>query len=367
MAGRLVWPEAAAPLDASVLTPSQIHKWRTEGYLLIDGIFPSDLIDGARAALTALNPGSLGTSNVAYPTSSKTLNSLLIHPRLVSAGAALLGSEQLRMTQSIAWSKSSHWLPSLFLPRHLNHDQRMHMDYPNHFLTHPPPWESPEALEAIIYLDDWQTCGGATAVVPKKEGDGEEDEAYRWPYTRMPGVAGVPWVNDRATAEEAYRRADPVTFALRQRLYEREVRCAYNIGSVLFYRHDTWHRGTPLSRGAPARKVINLVFAKPETRGYLPPYTCDFIVDTRHPATAMQPLPGPNEACSSAAAMYWGLSNFLETCSVAERTRQGVPPPGDDYWTEPMLQAMDARFPRMDLGPYVDAAKAQSQSGNRTR
>ena len=36
----------------------------------------------------------------------------------------------------------------------------MHMDYPNHMLTHPSPWSSPEAVEAILYLDDEEVCGG---------------------------------------------------------------------------------------------------------------------------------------------------------------------------------------------------------------
>ena len=35
-----------------------------------------------------------------------------------------------------------------------NRDQRMHMDYPNHYLTHPPPWNQPEAVAAILYFDD---------------------------------------------------------------------------------------------------------------------------------------------------------------------------------------------------------------------
>ena len=27
------------------------------------------------------------------------------------------------------------------------------MDYPNHYLTHPAPWDSPEAVAAILYFD----------------------------------------------------------------------------------------------------------------------------------------------------------------------------------------------------------------------
>ena len=33
-------------------------------------------------------------------------------------------------------------------------------------------------------------------------------------------------------------------------------------GDVLWYRHDVWHRGTPVKKGC-VRYVINLAYAKP--------------------------------------------------------------------------------------------------------
>ena len=33
----------------------------------------------------------------------------------------------------------------------------------------------------------------------------------------------------------------------RKQLYQRELAAKYQYGSVLFYRYDTWHRGTSLN------------------------------------------------------------------------------------------------------------------------
>lgn len=58
------------------------------------------------------------------------------------------------------------------------------MDYPNHYLTHPPVWNKVEAVEIIIYYSDSDETEGNTRLVAR---EGEEDEAYSYPYKHMPG------------------------------------------------------------------------------------------------------------------------------------------------------------------------------------
>ena len=82
----------------------------------------------------------------------------------------------------------------------------MHMDYPNHYLTHPAPWDEPEAVVAIVYFDEVERCGGATRLVPRA---GADDAAYAWPYDRMPGVGAHAWLNDRAAAEAYLQLYEP--------------------------------------------------------------------------------------------------------------------------------------------------------------
>ena len=138
-------------------------------------------------------------------------------------------------------------------------DQRMHCDYPNHYLAHPPPWYAPEAVAMIVYLDA-EDCGGATAYVPRRD---EHDEAYSYPYLNNPGVASIPWLNDRAMTEAYLEKHHREAFEFRQRLYAREQRVRYSIGTTLIYRLDLWHRGTPLEKGK-GRAVVNLLYKKSE-------------------------------------------------------------------------------------------------------
>ena len=124
---------------------------------------------------------------------------------------------------------------------------------PNHSLyTH--PWANPEAVEIIIYLNDHDDCGGATALVPR---EGPEDPAYPWPNAN-PGVVGPDYVNDRSKAVLAQQ--NPAVAAFRQQhLYAREVVAKFQFGSVLFYRHDTWHRAP---KPGCLRLVQNLTFTR---------------------------------------------------------------------------------------------------------
>ena len=46
--------------------------------------------------------------------------------------------------------------------------------------------------------------------------------------------------------------------------------------------------------------------------------------------------------------------NWMERCSVAERTSFGFPPPGDPYWSEETLDGVGARYSNMDMAPYRD-------------
>lgn len=264
--------------------------------------------------------------------------------------AQLLGTSRLTLLQSEAWSKWASGAASS-LRNHLganvysNSDQRMHMDYPNHYLTHPPPWDSPEAVEAILYFDDVAQYGGATRVVPH---GGPADEAYAWPYVQMPGVGGHEWLNDKEATEKYFRSAAPETARFRARLYEREVPLAYKPGTLLLYRFDTWHRGSPLAADAPAaRRVLNLVYARSDVR-HITPWNCRLAV----------PGEGAVGDISRAAefgfarAMYFGAEDQLNQASVAQKSSLGVPPPGSAYWTREMQAAVAARFPNGDWGAY---------------
>ena len=337
---RWIEPEPAEPIGAAgpPLTSEQVASWRERGFALVGGVFPTDLLEraasDARELLAAESPdghddfGSGG--RMEFPAESYAVNALTLHPRLLTALTQLLGVDvaDLRLTQSDLWPKYGRAAPSAH-PRD-NRDQRIHVDYPNHTLLHPPHWESPEAVELILYLSDVDECGGPTAVVPRR---GRDDPAYPWPIVKTPGVGALHWVNDREQAEAYLREEAPEIAAFRtEHLYPRERYVRYRFGTVLLYRHDTWHRGTPLRPGA-LRLVQNMTFRKAPSEW----------ISVLHSGWAW--------------AMYRRsrvMEKLVATSTVEQRCVMGFPPPDHEIWTEDMVRAVEARYGPlgMDVTPY---------------
>ncbi len=158
-----------------VLTTAQVIGWRERGFALVDGgVFPRELLAQAREDALAVFPSAgsdaadavndFGSSGkMEFSTSSAAVNDLTLHPRLLRAVAQLLGLEttELRLTQSVLWPKYGRaWKSG---GEGDNTDQRMHVDYPNHTLVHPPPWNRPEAVEASA-----RSSGGTTVPRPRR-------------------------------------------------------------------------------------------------------------------------------------------------------------------------------------------------------
>ena len=268
-----------------------------------------------------------------------SVNQVALHPRLSAAVAQLLDvdAHDIRLTQAEVWPKYGRDAAAAAAAAAANpldnDDQRMHCDFPNHTLTHPPPWDRPEAVEIILYLSDCGDCDGSTAVVPRQ---GADDAAYQYPMQHMPGFGTLQWKNDRYAAEAYLRQADADAARFRaQHLYPRERRVRYRFGTTLFYRHDTWHRGTPLRPGC-LRLVVNMTLRKSAAEW----------VSTLHAGWAW--------------AMYRAdlqMERLIATASVQQRCLLGFPQPGHPYWNRSTLAAVGARYARlgMDMQPYVDA------------
>nr|MDJ0868313.1 phytanoyl-CoA dioxygenase family protein [Myxococcota bacterium] len=318
--------------------------WREQGFALVDGVLPAELLEraiaDARAAFPAPHDAAAARQTdfgsggrMAFPAQSDAVNALTLHPRLLRAVAQLLdvAPAALRLTQSDLWPKYGRHQRSG--DARDNDDQRIHVDYPNHTLTHPPPWDRPEAVEMILYLSDVEACGGATRLVPRR---GRDDPAYRWPIVETPGVGTLDWLNDRANAETYLEREAPDTACWRaEHLYPREVAARFRVGTLLLYRHDTWHRGTPLAPGT-MRLAQNLTFRRADSEW----------ISTLHPGWAW--------------AMYRRsrtMERLIAGASVEQRCVLGFPAPGHAYWSRETLAAVAARFGPLgfDATPYADA------------
>ena len=332
---------SASSCDGS-LTREQVQQWRDEGYVFVNGVLPAELIDKVKAAAESRYPapgspeadeitdfGSFGALN--FPSQKTALNELTLHSNLLNAVADLLGTAVtgLRLTQSDLWAKYGRDGKQ---GDQDNQDQRIHIDYPNHTIAHPSPWSRPEAVEMIVYYDDVEETAGGTAVVPR---NGPDDPAYRWPIVDSPGIGDLRYINDKPSAETYFAEQRPELAGWRQSLYERERHVAFKPGDVLFYRHDTWHRGTPMIPGS-RRIVQNLTFRRAEAEW----------ISTLHIGWAW-----------SAYRNNKFLERLIAGATLEQRAVLGFPQPGSAYWCDETIAAVEARYGMfgMDMTPYRSA------------
>ncbi|MEM7274660.1 MAG: hypothetical protein AAF547_16360 [Actinomycetota bacterium] len=330
----LIDPTPAAA-GGDPLTPDQVASWRERGFCFVSGILPADLVEELRtsAADRFPTPGTDEANAIAdfgsaivFPSEVTALNRVALHRRLLRAMGQLLGRPiaDLRLSQADLWPKYGRverTAGSLD-----NQDQRIHVDYPNHTLAHPAPWDRPEAVEAILYLADHADCGGSTAVVPRT---GPDDPAYRWPIVDTPGVGQLRYVNDRRAAEAYLAEVRPELAPWRAELYRRERHTRYRTGDIIFYRHDTWHRGTPLRPGG-FRLAMNLTYRRAE---------CEWI-STLHPGWSWSMY---------RRSQY--MERLIATADLDQRAVLGFPQPGSPYWCEETLAAVEARYGALGFDP----------------
>ncbi len=333
-----------ATASNGVLTDDQVTSWRDRGFTFVSGLLPRELVaELARdAAGHYPQPGSEEANGIAdfgsggaltFPSPVASLNRVTLHENLLAAIAALLGTSMtdIRLTQSDLWPKYGRTSKTGIQD---NSDQRIHVDYPNHTIAHPSPWHRPDAVELILYLSDWEETGGSTAVVPRQ---GKDDPAYRWPIVDSPGIGDLDYVNDRPSAESYFAEQRPELANWRQSLYAREQHTQFRAGDIIFYRHDTWHRGTPMNPGA-LRLVHNMTFRRAEAEW----------ISTLHTGWAWQ-----------AYRRNKFLERLVAGSTLAQRAVMGFPQPGSAYWCEETIDAIEARYGMfgMDVSPYRDALK----------
>ena len=330
-------------LVGSRLGPEHVSSWRNQGYAFVDGLIPTTLIERAEADALAFFPqpkspeakhfNTFGSGqNFVFPSRSIAVNDLTMCAELLAAVAALLDQPlgDLRLSQSDLWPKYGD---GAVTGREDWTEQRIHCDYPNHTLLHPPQWDSPEAVEVIIYLSDCDECGGATALVPR---EGADDSAYTWPIFNMPGVQERPYINSRVEAEDYLAKNYPEIASFRAtNLYPRERIAHYRRGSVLFYRHNTWHRGRPVNDGT-CRIVQNLTFKKAGSEW----------LNVLHPGW-----------CWSMYGKQQVMERWVASASVDQRALLGFPLPGHNYWSIATVAAVESRYAAfgIDMSPYRNA------------
>ena len=232
------------------------------GYLIVRGQL--DTKEAVRAMKIIFPPckknpvQDFGNSGEGEFPSHPEFNKIAVHPVLIDLAQQCLGTKKIRLTQSVAWAKYGTPEDS----SQSNRDQRVHMDFGNHF------WgvtsDKTEMIAAIVYYSDTKKTGGATAIVPKIADS--YDPIYKRPYTHMPGIGGIPFINNRQKAEEMMQKSYPESASIRQECYDREIIPDFKPGDVLLYRMDTWHRGTPV-KDNQVRYIQNITWRREDAEG----------------------------------------------------------------------------------------------------
>ena len=300
-----------------------IHEWKTKGFCVIDNFFEKTIINEVISLINNINfphNNDFGSDmgKLEFPCDFEILNNITLHPKLIKACQQLLNYNDIRLIQSDIWSKTNK-----NSNKYSNNDQRIHMDYPNNYLTHPNSWENPESVAIIIYYSDYKICDGCTTAVPRLSDD---DIAYKLPYDKNAGVGKYNWYNDKKTVENEFKKF-PEIYKLRQELYNREIQIKYKPGTVLFYRHDLWHRGTPVNLNT-TRYIHNIGFKK----SY-----CDWITCWNHGWA--------RNLCSKSIK----LEKFISNASNIQKICLGIPDKNSDYWTTENIEYFNIRYSKKNI------------------
>ena len=288
------------------ISDEQVKHWIDHGYVVVADFLGGEDLAGAQHSLYSTFPTT--EEYVAYPAAyqndargghmrespylSDELNDIACHPEIISFVERALGTPEIMLSQSIVWAK---------YPIAQDFEQPLHADYMNTSLLYPIIRGGSEEVTFIIYYVDIDQELGPTYVVSKQQ---SQDELL------------VPYTYPRDTRPDVYRCERPI---------------CVSAGSLLAYSMGTLHRASHITSRSRIRFTHHLVYraAAAQWVGYR--------------VWANYGL--------SAEMQAW-----IERMSPRQRMLLGFPAPGHEYWGEETLRGIAARYPRMDMEPYVAAA-----------
>ena len=303
----------------------EVATWRTDGWVLLDGLIDPGLIDAATEDLPLVFPTAadyhadpdatreqwLGRpppfreiytwppdgpgfrpeqhvwrAEFPFP-GSGALNRLCVHPSIVDFCERALATPDIRIYQTGMSAKYSG---------ETNYEQPMHTDR-NHSWLPSLPGRTWWHVEAFLYLCDVHPGNAPTHLVTTDDAVGRDTMAPLIMPARDPGIYAV------------------------------ERPAAGPRGSFLAYRSDVFHRGVDLTEPGVARFLLNVSYRVA---------ACEWV--------------GYSTAQSRATSPDWAA--FVEGSTPRELSLFGFPPPGDPVWDATLLDATATRYPKLDLAPW---------------
>ena len=339
------WPESL-PLEQAVnsnvdlLNTDQRQRFLNDGFIVVDNLWPSEIIEQATAETKELFPEekviARSLSDETYNSFSQmpwihrqdesadlAINHMSVHPRAIKVASELLNvtAVDLRLYQD-------HLIAKFGRPLELEidadsvsvaGDQDIHVDYGNNSLLVPPKESGPEVVACLCYYSDIEEAGGATHFAKAQAG-----ELTRYtPDTFNPPNFVFDTTNGSALSAEG-----PRSIELTEKRYLAEKPVHYKKGTCVLYRLDAWHRGTP----AALNKVRYT-----HHRGWRKRHADWVSWQGLAPRMALLP------------------NRYLERLNVEQRAVLGFAPPGDPYWTKETVDSVGRRYTGMDMRPYEEA------------
>lgn len=299
------------------ISEEHLDNWLEHGYTIVNDFLSKKELARAQQELHSTFPSleeytyasSLYRSSYRgghmknLPFLGDVLNFVALQPEIVTFAERALETKKIALEQSLVWAK---------YPGEDDFNLALHMDYRTTMLTYPRKRRPFEDIVFLLYYVDVDEQLGATYVVSKQH---VKDELL------------VPDIRHESEYPELYRHEQPV--------YVRA-------GSMLIYNNATVHRASGITASDRVRYSHHIVYQADDApwMGY-----CVWA----------------NQGLSPE------LEHFMEQATTRQRELVGFPPPGHDYWDEDMIMGVAARYPNMDMMPYLKAGNITKQQKSRLR
>ena len=288
------------------LSDQHLAEWRRHGYAVVENFFSPEELAVIQEELGKIFPtweqytaapflyknDPGGGHSRELPFLGDALNGVAVHPELIDFVERALDVRDVILTQSIVWAKYAGTD---------EFDQALHVDYMNNSILHPSGADAPEQVTILIYYCDIDESLGPTSVIPR-------DQTKDMPL--------VPYIRPRGQYPELYKLEQPLLVPA---------------GSLFIYDLSTFHRGSSLTCSRGVRITHHIAYRRGDA-----------------------PWVGYKTWANYGLAAE--MHTVLEQASPRQREVFGFPAPGHGYWNEATLVGTAARYPNMNLTPYLEAA-----------
>lgn len=288
------------------VTDAQVEEWRTTGSVHVEGLLAPEEVQAAHANMAEHFPTRAefdahpdrrprlanGLAFRVLPFTGDAMNANTFHPVVLDAVGRMIGTDDLRLTQSLV--RASYATDDTV-------DQLLHRDFHNNSLLTPHADLTQFGhVPVILYYTDVGVGDAPTYVGPPEL------------------AADVPILPTHVPKESA------------PELYAGERPLLARAGDAFFYSMRTLHRGSAFTDPTGYRFVHHLAYRAAGNEWM------QFTAWTL-------PMDSPQGR------------RCIEQLDPRQRTALGIPAPGHPYWTDETVEYFGLRYPGADVAPYREA------------